>query len=85
VIHFLLLGFLPIGRMRRYQHPVYAAGCGQIFLARRSAYDAASGHAAIKASLQDRITLPRAFRAAGFRTDRCDWKGREYPARVVIF
>ena len=70
--HFVLLGFLPLARMRRSRHPAYAAGCGQFFLARRSAYEAAGGHAAIQASLHDGITLPRAFRAAGFRTDLCD-------------
>ncbi|HMF36403.1 MAG TPA: glycosyltransferase family 2 protein [Isosphaeraceae bacterium] len=72
LIHFVLLGFLPLARMRRSRHPAYAAGCGQLFLARRSAYEAAGGHAVIRASLHDGITLPRAFRAAGFRTDLCD-------------
>jgi Glycosyl transferase family 2 len=72
LIHFVLLGFLPLGRMRRYRHPAYAAGCGQLFLARRSAYEVAGGHSAIQASLHDGITLPRAFRAAGLRTDLCD-------------
>ena len=72
LIHFVLLGFLPLARMRRSRHPAYAAGCGQLFLARRSAYEAAGGHAIIRASLHDGITLPRAFRAAGFRTDLCD-------------
>ena len=33
LIHFVLLGFLPLARMRRYRHPAYAAGCGQLFLA----------------------------------------------------
>ena len=70
--HFVLLGFLPLARMRRSRHPAYAAGCGQLFLARRFAYEAAGGHAAIHASLHDGITLPRAFRAAGFQTDLCD-------------
>jgi Glycosyl transferase family 2 len=72
LIHFVLLGFLPLGRTRRYRHPAYAAGCGQLFLARRWAYEAAGGHAVIRGSLHDGITLPRAFRAAGFRTDLCD-------------
>ncbi|CAN5517683.1 glycosyltransferase [soil metagenome] len=72
LIHFLLLGFLPINRMRRSLHSAYAAGCGQIFLARRSAYEAARGHSAIRASLHDGIMLPRAFRLAGFKTDLCD-------------
>jgi hypothetical protein len=69
---FILLGFLPLARMRHSRHPAYAAGCGQLFLTRRIAYDAAGGHAAIHASLHDGITLPRAFRAAGLRTDLCD-------------
>jgi hypothetical protein len=72
LIHFVLLGFLPLWRMRRRRHPAYAAGCGQLFLARRDAYERAGGHAAIRTSLHDGITLPRAFRRAGLRTDLCD-------------
>jgi hypothetical protein len=72
LIHFVLLGFLPLARMRRSTHLAYAAGCGQLFLARREAYEKAGGHAAIRATLHDGIRLPRAFRAAGCRTDLCD-------------
>jgi hypothetical protein len=72
LIHFVLLGFLPLGRMRASRHPAYAAGCGQLFLTRRDAYDRAGGHAAIRASLHDGLTLPRAFRVAGLATDLCD-------------
>jgi hypothetical protein len=72
LMNFLLLGFLPLGRMRRSPHPAYGAGCGQLFLTRRVAYERAGGHAAIRASLHDGLTLPRAFRAAGCRTDLCD-------------
>lgn len=72
LIHFVLLGFLPLQRMRRSRHQAYAAGCGQLFLARRPAYETAGGHAAIRASLHDGLTLPRAFREAGFHTDLCD-------------
>jgi hypothetical protein len=72
LVHFVLLGFLPLGRMRRSRHPAYAAGCGQLFLARRDAYARMGGHAAIRATLHDGIELPRAFRAAGLRTDLCD-------------
>ncbi len=72
LIHFLLLGFLPIWRMRASSHPAYAAGCGQLFLTRRSAYERAGGHAAIRRSLHDGLTLPRAFRRAGLRTDLFD-------------
>ena len=72
LIHFVLLGFLPIGRMRRSTHPAYGAGCGQLFLAHRPEYEAAGGHQSIKASLHDGLTLPRSFRRAGFFTDVFD-------------
>jgi hypothetical protein len=72
LIHFILLGFLPMIRMRHSRHPAYAAGCGQLFLARRDAYDRVGGHAGIRTTLHDGIKLPRAFRAAGRTTDLCD-------------
>lgn len=72
LVHFLLLGFLPLGRMRRSTHPAYAAGCGQFFVARRLAYERAGGHAAIRTSRHDGLTLPAAFRRAGFATDLFD-------------
>ncbi|MEA2692834.1 MAG: hypothetical protein QOJ16_2221 [Acidobacteriota bacterium] len=72
LMHFFLLGFLPIGRMRGSVHPAYSAGCGQLFVARRQAYERAGGHAAIRASLHDGIHLPRAFRQAGLATDLFD-------------
>jgi glycosyltransferase involved in cell wall biosynthesis len=72
LIHFVLLGFLPLGRMRASLDPAYGAGCGQLFLARRSSYHKAGGHAVVRDTLHDGIKLPRAFRAAGLRTDLCD-------------
>jgi hypothetical protein len=72
LIHFVLLGFLPMERMRRSLHPSYGAGCGQLFVARREDYDRVGGHAAIRASLHDGIALPRAFRQAGIATDLFD-------------
>ena len=72
LIHFVLLGFLPLSRMRRFTSPSYAAGCGQLFLARQKAYEQIGGHAAIRTTLHDGIRLPRAFRAAGKKTDLCD-------------
>jgi hypothetical protein len=72
LIHFLLLGYLPLAAMRWFRSPAFGAGCGQIFLARRSAYEKARGHAAVKSSRHDGVTLPRAFRRAGFGTDLCD-------------
>ncbi len=72
LIHFVLLGFLPIARSRMDNSPGLAAGCGQLFITRRGDYLRAGGHAAIRASLHDGIKLPRAFRRAGLRTDIFD-------------
>jgi hypothetical protein len=72
LIHFILLGFLPFGRMRSSTLPGYGAGCGQLFLTTREAYERAGGHGAIRSSRHDGITLPRAYRRAGLATDLCD-------------
>jgi hypothetical protein len=72
LIHFILLGFLPLARSRRDGSPGMAAGCGQFFVTRRADYDRAGGHAAIRASLHDGVKLPRAYRRAGLKTDICD-------------
>lgn len=73
IIHFLLLGFLPLRRMRQFPYvAAYAAGCGQLFITHRSAYEKAGGHAAIQASLHDGIQLPRSYRRRGCSTDLFD-------------
>jgi hypothetical protein len=72
LIHFLLLGFLPMGMMRRSLSPAFGAGCGQLFVTRRIDYHRAGGHGAIRASLHDGIKLPRAFRTAGIATGLFD-------------
>ena len=72
LIHFILLGYLPLQIARRSRAPAFGAGCGQLFIARRAAYEAAGGHGAIRASLHDGIALPRAFRQAGQTTDLFD-------------
>ena len=72
LIHWVLLGFLPMARMRRSRHPAYGAGCGQLFLARREDYEKAGGHEAIRGSLHDGVALPRAFRQGGIATDLFD-------------
>jgi glycosyltransferase involved in cell wall biosynthesis len=72
LIHFVLLGFLPVWRMRRCTKPAYGAGCGQLFIAEAAAYHASGGHASIRNSLHDGLKLPRAFRRAGFKTDLFD-------------
>lgn len=72
LIHFVLLGYLPIRWMRSSPEPSFAAGCGQLMVTHRSAYRAAGGHAAVRATFHDGIQLPRAFRRAGLRTDLFD-------------
>jgi glycosyltransferase involved in cell wall biosynthesis len=72
LIHQVLLGYLPMAMMRESKDPGFGAGCGQFFVARRDAYEAVGGHAVIKASMHDGVTLPRAFRRAGFMTDAFD-------------
>ena len=72
LIHVTLLGYLPIDRMRASTDPAYGAGCGQLFAARRDAYQASTGHAALRDSRHDGVKLPRAFRRAGFATDLFD-------------
>lgn len=72
LIHFVLLGFLPMMGMRWTRSPAFAAGCGQLFIARHGAYDRAGGHRAVKASRHDGLELPKAFRRSGLRTDLVD-------------
>ena len=72
LIHFVLLSYLPIFRMRASSRAAYGAGCGQLFVARADAYAACGGHSSIRSTLHDGPKLPRAFRAAGFMTDLFD-------------
>jgi hypothetical protein len=72
LIHFLLLGYLPMALMQKSPAPGFGAGCGQLFIARRADYDRAGGHTAIRTSLHDGITLPRAFRRVGSMTGLFD-------------
>jgi hypothetical protein len=72
LIHFILLGFLPMRMMRKTKSPGFSAGCGQLFIARRDAYQICGGHAQLRDSLHDGIKLPRVFRRAGFGTDLFD-------------
>jgi hypothetical protein len=72
LMHFILLGFLPLHRMRSSTNPAYAAGCGQLFLARMETYHTIGGHSLVKGSLHDGITLPRAYRGRGCATDLFD-------------
>ncbi len=72
LIHFILLSYLPMRRMRRTLDPAASAGVGQFLLARKDAYFASGGHAAFPSTMHDGVRMPRAFRRAGHRTDLFD-------------
>jgi hypothetical protein len=72
LIHFVLLGFLPLERMRKSTDPRFAAACGQILAVRREAYNHIGGHTAIANRIHDAVALTRTFRAHGFKTDLFD-------------
>ncbi len=72
LMHFVLLGFLPVRRMRIDGSPCFAAGCGQLFATTKSTYEQMGGHAAIRSTLHDGLKLPRAYRALGLKTDLFD-------------
>ncbi|MEM9400058.1 MAG: glycosyltransferase family 2 protein [Verrucomicrobiota bacterium] len=72
LIHYALLGFLPMAQMRKSTKPSFAAGIGQLFLAERTAYFDCEGHSAIRASRHDGIKLSRLFRTHDYLTDLFD-------------
>lgn len=72
LIHFVLLGYLPIWRMRRCTQVAYAAGCGQLFATHKHDYEAVGGHAGVRDSLHDGVKLPRIYREHARRTDLFD-------------
>jgi len=72
LMHFVLLGYLPIEQMRKSTSKGFSAGCGQLMLAQREAYWRCDGHRAIRASRHDGIKLPRAFRVHDMHTDIFD-------------
>jgi glycosyltransferase involved in cell wall biosynthesis len=72
LIHVLLLGYLPFALMRVRREPGFGAGCGQIMVADAAAYHAIGGHAAVRRTWHDGVTLPRAFRERGHMTGLFD-------------
>ncbi len=72
LIHFVLMGCLPMPFMRWTRRPGFSAGCGQLFIAEAEAYRQTGGHAMIRESLHDGIKLPRLFRRSGFATGLFD-------------
>lgn len=72
MMHYVLLGFLPLNRMRASTHPSYAAGCGQLFMTCKDAYRRSGTHEAIRSSRHDGLKLPRIYRKAGLMSDVVD-------------
>jgi hypothetical protein len=72
LVHFVLLGFLPLPGERWSGRKEFAAGCGQLMMVRREAYFATEGHSAIRASMHDGLLLPRLLRRGGFKTSVFD-------------
>jgi len=72
LIHFVLLGYLPLLAERRSRRAAFAAGCGQFMMVRREEYFASGGHGAIRTSMHDGLLLPQLFRRHGFRTSVFD-------------
>lgn len=72
MMHFILLGYLPFDRMRESNDASFAAGCGQLFVTTRDAYERAGTHEAIANSRHDGVKLPRAYRENGLMTDAVD-------------
>jgi len=68
LIHFVLLGFLPLAGERWSRRAGFAAGCGQFLMVRREPYFASEGHSAIRTTMHDGLLLPQLLRRNGFRT-----------------
>jgi glycosyltransferase involved in cell wall biosynthesis len=68
LIHFVLLGFLPLPGERFSKSAGFAAGCGQFMVVRSEAYFATGGHSSIRTTMHDGLILPQLFRTRGFQT-----------------
>lgn len=66
-IFWCFFSFLPLALAHRVQTPVLSLTNGQWMLIRRSVYEAAGGHAAVRANPVDDIALGRLIKSRGFR------------------
>lgn len=60
-----VLTFLPLRVSERSRHRSLAVAAGQFLVVRRSVYDAAGGHAAVRACVLDDLALARRLRRSG--------------------
>ena len=72
LIHFILLGLLPVRLLRTTTLPGFAAGCGQFLMVERDAYMRSGGHQAIRNTMHDGLLLPRLLRQHGYATRLVD-------------
>ncbi|MEM1184545.1 MAG: glycosyltransferase family 2 protein [Planctomycetota bacterium] len=72
MMFYLLLGYLPMWRMRSTLDPSTSAGCGQFIMITRAAYEASGGHESVQNSMHEGVKLPRAVRRAGLKSDLFD-------------
>jgi hypothetical protein len=72
LITYVLLGYLPLRWSRVYTSPGFGAGCGQLFIARKTSYQKMGGHSAIRTTLHDGVKLPREYRKHSMMTDLFD-------------
>ncbi|GAA3751551.1 glycosyltransferase family 2 protein [Terriglobus aquaticus] len=75
LIHFVLLGYLPLWLLRLYNSPGFAAGCGQFLLVEPESYVRSGGHSAIRHTMHDGLLLPRLLRQHGYGTRLADLTG----------
>jgi cellulose synthase/poly-beta-1,6-N-acetylglucosamine synthase-like glycosyltransferase len=66
------LTFLPLRLAERSPRPSLSAANGQLLAVRRSAYDRAGGHAAVRAEVVEDVELLRALKRTGGRGGVCD-------------
>ena len=71
LIHFVLLAYLPLHRMRAGCDPRFAAACGQILAIRRDVYLETGGHGAVRTRLHEAVALTRLFLPHVFERRRC--------------
>jgi glycosyltransferase involved in cell wall biosynthesis len=68
LLHFVLLGFLPLIAVYKRPAKRYAAAIGQFILITRPAYDAIGGHAAVKDNVVEDMGIARNLKENGFIT-----------------
>lgn len=76
VIPWSVFSFVPVGVANHVRWPWMSAAIGQFMLFRREAYEQIGGHASIRASAVDDISLARRVKSAGLRWRLVDGTSR---------